>query len=130
MTTVIRSGVRQVKGAMPPFDDPTQFKLFWRMCTDNTVIFFMQKWSKDYKRWIPVVFDIRIVVGGARVPVNKFDFGKDIMHKVVVYRQEQPLEIMLDVYDHRSFQKFTHAQLSNFEGENTEENVEEGSNGI
>jgi hypothetical protein len=132
MTDIV-SGFRILKGCLPPYEDPSKHRLFWRKLDDTKVIFFAQSWIENFKIWSPCISTLKVIEGGSRVPVSQFDMGNDNVHQILLWNWDslegRQLVIVIDVRDHRSFQRFTDGQLSNFEGETTLTNVEEGCNG-
>lgn len=126
-------GCRLLKGASPPADNPSQFRLFWRPVSENKFIFFTQLYIKDWTKWVQCDSLLKVVCGGSRIPLNQFDKGVDTLHSVIVYLDENgeqdDLVIQVEIKDHRSFHKFTHEELSNFKGETTLFDVEHWTNG-
>lgn len=134
MTAVV-SGYRTLKGCLPPREDPTEFRLFWRPITEGKIIFWAQAYVKDFKMWVPCDSTVRVITGGSRVQLHQFDRGTDNVHQIIYFPQllsessDSGLQLFVELRDHRSFQYFTFDQLSNFTDETTAENVEQGQNG-
>ena len=119
----IKYGYRELRGCMPPNENPTKFRLFWRVLSELRVIFFAETWIKDFEIWAPCDSTMRIITGGSRVPINQFDRGSDSIHNIVKYGPT-PFEFTIEIRDHRSFQYFSWDQLSNFKDETIVLNVE------
>lgn len=115
-----------MKGCLPPKDNPTSYRLFWRQVSDRKLIFFAQFFIKDFDLWCPVDSRLIVLSGGSRVPVNQFDKGHDSIHVVLRWEDDDDLHVNLEIKDLRTFLTFTPEQLSNplAAGEKTLENVE------
>lgn len=113
-------GYRELKGIMPPTEDPSTFRLYWKE-TKNGILFFCKKFIKEWKLWAPCQSSIKVVEGGKRIPDNQFDMGIHTFH--VVERtgpEEYKLIISVDVADHCSIHSFSGQQLHSFTEELTE----------
>lgn len=114
---------RELKGCLPPFEDPSLYRFHYRLESPQKVIFWGETFIKDFKLWAPSDTNIRIISGGSRVPISQFDRGTDIIQQVTLfnapsaftpeeYDNDWYLELMVEMRDHRSFQIFTWADLS------------------
>lgn len=127
----ISYGRRLLKGCMPPLEDPTRYHLYWRMLGETSMLLFARVWIKSLNIWAPSDCVVRVISGGTRIPVHSEDNGKDGYHKLVIYvnrddedDEDNQLIVGIEAGDHRSIQTWTHDQLSNYKGEETEINVE------
>lgn len=123
-------GYRELTGCLPPKDNPTRYRIFWREVSDKKLIFFAQLFVKDFDIWVPCDSRVFVITGGSRVPVNQFDRGSDSIHVILRWDEDDDLFIQLEIKDLRAFLTFTPEQLSNPEGsgEKTLFDVEEGRN--
>lgn len=119
-------GYRELKGCLPPHDNPSKFRIYWTRASEkgSHYIFFARAWIKDFEIWAPCDSTVRVITGGSRKNLNDFDRGTDNIHQIITWLGEKDLLISIEIRDHRSFQAFSEEQLNNLEGENTEINVE------
>lgn len=119
-------GYREVRGCIPIIDSQTKFRIYWRPITETNFVFFVRIYNKDWSIWIPHTSHLKIYSGGTRKLTYDNDPGIDGYHTVFAYQTEDDSKFLMsfEMKDYRGFQQFTYAQLSNFEGELTEENVE------
>ena len=115
---------------LPPDDNPSKFRVTWKPISDKLYQFFVQSFNKDLNKFVLVQSNIVVWSGGTRIPYFDNDHGVHTFHKIARYSSETDLVMTIDARDYTGELVFSEEQLSNFEGEKTEENVLERYNGI
>lgn len=112
-------GYRELLGIMPPKEDPTTFRLYWKV-TRSGVLFFCKKFIKEWKLWAPCPSAIKVYEGGKRISENQFDMGVHTFHVVERNRVDGNLILTVEVSDHYSIHSFSDEQLNEFAEELTD----------